>query len=394
MYPRFGKDLPERVKLVGSAVCPGAEALTLLARGVDRTAAIRRAQAAFADPSCLADLRCMWRAQMALCCANATVSWDSHLITAGRHPELTALFRGRIEFFLGSPLTARAELASVSRTATVPELRRIGAAWLAELHAELGDLDQANAVLADWDFDRLIEQRPQCRPVLLAARGAVRIASGQAGGVEDYLTCGRELVSRGVTNPAALPWQGKAAVGALLAGRRELAEKLTEQDLAGSRKWGAPRTVGRALYVNALVRDDASSVDLLEESAHLLELALARTELAHVLLELGKRLAARGETVRAQTKLDRALDLASLAGNSHRAGQIAQVLHGVRQRPALSDHETRVATLARAGYTTKQIAAKLFLTPRGVEFHLSSTYRKLGISGRRELHTALADIPG
>ncbi|MGW6930963.1 response regulator transcription factor [Lentzea sp. NPDC054927] len=51
----------------------------------------------------------------------------------------------------------------------------------------------------------------------------------------------------------------------------------------------------------------------------------------------------------------------------------------------MSNQETRVLSLAQAGCTNKQIAAKLCLTVRGVEFHLSSCYRKLGVPGRRAL---------
>jgi hypothetical protein len=43
-------------------------------------------------------------------------------------------------------------------------------------------------------------------------------------------------------------------------------------------------------------------------------------------------------------------------------------------------------------HSNKQIAAKLSLTVRTVEFHLSGVYRELGISGRRELSAVLATL--
>jgi DNA-binding NarL/FixJ family response regulator len=57
----------------------------------------------------------------------------------------------------------------------------------------------------------------------------------------------------------------------------------------------------------------------------------------------------------------------------------------VAQPGSLTTQEAKIAELARAGYSNKQIAEKLYLTVRTIEFHLSNVYRKLRISGRREL---------
>jgi DNA-binding NarL/FixJ family response regulator len=48
-----------------------------------------------------------------------------------------------------------------------------------------------------------------------------------------------------------------------------------------------------------------------------------------------------------------------------------------------------VADLATEGHTNKDIAQLLFVTPKTIEVHLSSVYRKLGIRSRRELAGAL-----
>jgi DNA-binding NarL/FixJ family response regulator len=58
---------------------------------------------------------------------------------------------------------------------------------------------------------------------------------------------------------------------------------------------------------------------------------------------------------------------------------------------ALTASERRVADLAAAGQTNRDIAQALYVTPKTVEVHLSNAYRKLGIASRRELERALAE---
>jgi DNA-binding CsgD family transcriptional regulator len=65
----------------------------------------------------------------------------------------------------------------------------------------------------------------------------------------------------------------------------------------------------------------------------------------------------------------------------------------VNQSPSepttITAQERRVAVLAAQGQTTKQIAERLSLSPRTIEAHLSRVFRKLGITRRGALSTAL-----
>lgn len=56
----------------------------------------------------------------------------------------------------------------------------------------------------------------------------------------------------------------------------------------------------------------------------------------------------------------------------------------------LTPQERRVAEAVAGGASDRQVAAELFLSPRTVAYHLSSVYRKLGISSRAALATRLA----
>ena len=62
-------------------------------------------------------------------------------------------------------------------------------------------------------------------------------------------------------------------------------------------------------------------------------------------------------------------------------------------RDDLTAQERQIARLARDGLSNPEIGARLFLSPRTVEWHLRNVFTKLGIRSRRELANAL-DGPG
>jgi len=50
----------------------------------------------------------------------------------------------------------------------------------------------------------------------------------------------------------------------------------------------------------------------------------------------------------------------------------------------LTEREKEILTLAAEGYTNNRIARELWVTEQTVKFHLSNTYRKLGVANRTE----------
>jgi DNA-binding CsgD family transcriptional regulator len=132
----------------------------------------------------------------------------------------------------------------------------------------------------------------------------------------------------------------------------------------------------------------------LREAAEVLRRSPARLEHARVLADLGEALLQDGRRDGARDVLREAYELAHVCGADALTTQAASALRTTGARPrrpfrqgpgSLTARERRVAALAADGLTNRGIADALVVTVSTVEFHLASTYRKLGIASRREL---------
>ncbi|WP_330268661.1 helix-turn-helix transcriptional regulator [Streptomyces griseorubiginosus] len=98
------------------------------------------------------------------------------------------------------------------------------------------------------------------------------------------------------------------------------------------------------------------------------------------------------------------LDAAEAIARAHAAGLVRERVADLRAELSadgrtthpvrlLSDREREIAELAASGLRTRQIAERLFLSPRTVETHLSRIYRKLDVSSRLALSDVLRSAP-
>jgi DNA-binding NarL/FixJ family response regulator len=210
--------------------------------------------------------------------------------------------------------------------------------------------------------------------------------------IEDLRECGRRT-------SALVPWRSLLAHALLDRGPSPEARRLAADELARTRRFGAPRATGVALRAAARVAGGEEEIALLREATAVLDGSEARLERARTYAALGVALRRGGEVHEAREALRAALDLAHACGATALERRTLTELRAAGARPrrlrvtgtaALTGSERRIAELAAAGHRNREIAETLVVTLATVEYHLRHTYRKLGIAGRAELGAALA----
>jgi DNA-binding CsgD family transcriptional regulator len=320
--------------------------------------------------------------------------------------------RGAVYLFCGasmvraSILHARGALAEAEAdirgaVEALPEgamIMSIAYGLLARVLVERGGLEEAGAALADVGADGQLEETFAAIP-LLQARGALRRAQGQPrAAAADAFACRRAAEAVGFRNPGG-GWTSEGVLALLADGETERARELALEDLARSRRWGAPRTLGRALRTLGLVEGGEKGLTGLRESVLALEQSPALLERAYSLVDLGSALRRGGKKIEARDRLRAGLDLAQRCGAEPLAERAREELIAAGAKPrsralsgagSLTPSERRIAGMAAEGMTNREIAQALFVTPRTVEMHLSNAFRKLEIGSRTQLTDSLA----
>ncbi|NUR88829.1 MAG: helix-turn-helix transcriptional regulator, partial [Nonomuraea sp.] len=175
-------------------------------------------------------------------------------------------------------------------------------------------------------------------------------------------------------------------------GRTDLAraafDQLTEAALAGRTDWG----LGMEARARALLGQDPDHH--FRAAIARLERTRMRADLARTHLLYGEHLRAEQRRNEAREHLRTALELFAEAGMDGFAARAERELAATgattRRRGAdtaerLTPQEARIAELARTGLTNKEIATRLHVSPRTVEYHLHKVFAKQGVTSRTQL---------
>jgi DNA-binding CsgD family transcriptional regulator/tetratricopeptide (TPR) repeat protein len=172
--------------------------------------------------------------------------------------------------------------------------------------------------------------------------------------------------------------------------------RLSETTRASGTDWA----LGIEARSRALLSDDEAAERLYREAIERLARTRIRAELARTHLLYGEWLRRERRRIDAREQLRTAHQMLAAMGIDAFAQRAARELPATgetaRKRTVettgqLTAQEAQVARLARDGLSNPEIGARLFISPRTVEYHLHKVFTKLDISSRKELLDALAD---
>ena len=199
------------------------------------------------------------------------------------------------------------------------------------------------------------------------------------------------------------PWVSTFALPELVeaaarGGDAELAREALERLAVSTQHCGTDFGLGVEARSRALLNDGPAADDLYRKALERLSRTRLRPELARAHLVYGEWLRRENRRVDARQQLRAAHEMFAAIGMEAFAERARNELQAsgenvrkrtVETRDDLTAQERQIARLARDGLSNPEIGARLFLSPRTVEWHLRNVFNKLGIRSRRELAGAL-----
>jgi DNA-binding CsgD family transcriptional regulator len=208
------------------------------------------------------------------------------------------------------------------------------------------------------------------------------------------------MATRANTHPEELwtsLWLHELVEAAALSGRTDVAAEALESLSQMARVSGTDWALGVEARSRALLTDGHAAGELYCEAIERLGRARVRVALARTHLLYGEWLRRENRHSDAREQLRTAGDMFTAMGAEAYAGRAGQAVatDSARGRAAevsgeLTAQEARIARLARDGLSNAEIGARLFISPRTVEYHLHKVFAKLHISSRNQLDGALA----
>jgi len=185
-------------------------------------------------------------------------------------------------------------------------------------------------------------------------------------------------------------------------GRSDLAANELAQLSDGTSAAGTDWALGVEAHAQALLSEDRVAEALYRDAIERLTPTRVRAWLARAHLAYGEWLRRQRRRVDAREQLRTAHDMLATMGAEGFAERAARELLAtgetarkvtVETRSGLTAREAQIARLARDGLSNPEIGARLFISPRTVEYHLHKVFGKLDISSRTDLRGALPAEP-
>jgi DNA-binding CsgD family transcriptional regulator len=175
-------------------------------------------------------------------------------------------------------------------------------------------------------------------------------------------------------------------------------ERLSQATDATGGDWA----LGIQSYARALLSEGEAADRLYRQAIERLGRTSIRTSLARAHLLYGEWLRREHRRIDARQQLRTAHQMfvtMGAEGFGERArrelmatGETARK-RSVENAGKLTVQEAQIAGLARESLSNVEIGARLFISPRTVEYHLGHVFAKLGINSRMQLHRALSTDP-
>ena len=184
-------------------------------------------------------------------------------------------------------------------------------------------------------------------------------------------------------------------------GERSIAKDAADELQQQAQVCGTDTALGMAARAVALVSDgpaaDAAyqvAIDHLQRSPFAVYLPRAHLVYGEWLRREKRRAEARVQLRAAHNTFVqvRAEGFANRALRELRATGEPVLARGHGSITRLTTQEAQIATLARDGYTSAEIAGQLYISPRTVEWHLNHIFGKLDITSRRQLRNKQFDV--